>query len=173
MTESSSPWIALAGVAVGFLLGEGSRYMRYRIDIWRSKILVKAELRSVIAQLPQKCDILNQAIEHMKNQRFMPTVSVRTVTLGYYAVQESLYPHLKPIERNCLHVIFERLRIADEQMDEFESSFMRAIKDKIPTDPWGTFIGRCEELLASYAVVEHLAQSYLAGKPEDVFARPT
>jgi hypothetical protein len=89
MQGSSSPWIALAGVAVGFLLGEGSRYVRYRVEISRNKRLVKAELQTVLAQLPQKCDILNQAIEHMKSQRFMPTLSVRTVTLGYNAVQEA------------------------------------------------------------------------------------
>jgi phytoene/squalene synthetase len=98
-------------------------------------------------------------------------ISVNTVTLGYYSVQESLYPHLKPIERNCLHIIFERLRVADEQMDGMEKAFMRAVKDKVLADPWSVFAGRCEELLASYDVVAELATSYLAGKPIDVFAK--
>lgn len=172
-SASSPPWIALVGVAVGFLLGEGSRYLRYRVDIWRNKRLVQIELQSVLAQLPQKRDILNQAIEHMKQQRFLPMVSVSTVTLGYYSVQESLYPHLKPIERNCLHIIFERLRVADEQMDGMEEAFVRAVKDKVLTDPWSVFGGRCEELLSSYDIVADLAASYLTGKPIDVFAKQT
>lgn len=166
----SSPLIALAGVAVGFLLGEGSRYLRYHVEIWRNKRLVLTELESVLAQLPQKRDIINQAISYMRQQRFLPMLSVSTVTVGYYSVQESLYPHLKPIERNCLHIIFERLRVADEQMDSMEEIFIRAVKEKVQADPWGTFIGRYEDLLASYDVVAELAQSYLDEKPVDVFA---
>lgn len=166
-----SPWIALVGVVVGFLLGEGSRYLRYRVDIWRNKRLVRTELQSVLAQLPQKRDILKQAIGHMSQQRFLSMISVSTVTLGYYSIQESLYPHLKPIERNCLHIIFERLRVADEQMDRMDEAFMRAVKDKVLADPWIVFAGRCEELLASYDVVAKLAASYLAKKPVDVFAK--
>jgi hypothetical protein len=169
MSTSTSPLIALAGVAVGFLLGEGSRYGRYRLEIWRNKRLIKTELTSVLAQLPQKCDILHQAIEHMKQKRFMPTMSVRTVTVGYDSVQKALYPHLTPIERNCLHVIFERLRVADEQMDRLEEAFLRAVNDKVHTDPWLAFISRCEELLESYDIVAELAQAYVSGKPINVF----
>ena len=163
----------MAGVAVGFLLGEGSRYLRYRIEIWRNKRLVRTELESVLAQLPQKRDILSQAIGNMRKQRFLPMVSVGTVTVGYYSVQESLYPHLTPVERNCLHIIFERLRVADEQMNGMEDAFVRAVKEKVLTDPWGIFIGRCEELATSYNVVADLARSYLDGKPIDVFAIKT
>ena len=169
-TIGSSPWIALAGVAVGFLPGEGSRYLRYRIEIWRNKRLVRTELQSVLGQLPQKRDILVQAIGQMKEKRFLPLVSVRTGTVGYYSVQELLYPHLRPIERNCLHIIFERLRIADEQMDRMEEAFVRALKENVLADPWGIFIRRCEELLDSYDAVAKLARSYLEGKPIDVFA---
>lgn len=168
-TTTAAPWFALVGVAVGFLLGEGSRYARYRWDIFRNRRLVRAELQAVLAQLPQKRDILQQALTHLREQRFMPTLSCRTVTTGYYSVLEQLYPHLSLRERTCLHIIFERLRVADEQTDEFEKSFVAALKDKIIGDPWVAFAGRLEELLASYQVVEVLARSYLAGKPEDVF----
>ena len=169
VTSASSPWFALAGVAVGFLLGEGSRYARYRWEINRNRRIVRAELQSVLAQLPQKRDILQQAIGHMKEQRLMPTQSVRMVATGYYSVLEDLYPHLRPIERNCLHVIFERLRVADELLDGLEDSFVRAIKDKVVPDPWATFVGRLVEILESYRMVEDLAISYLAEKPVDVF----
>ncbi len=144
--------------------------MRYRVDIWRNRRLVLTELQSVLAQIPQKRDILHQAMAHMKEQRFLPMVSVGTVTLGYYSVQASLYPHLTPMERNCLHIIFERLRVADEQMDGMEEGFMRAIKDKVLTDPWNVFANRCEELLTSYDMVAELATSYLEKNPIDVFA---
>jgi hypothetical protein len=167
--SSVSPWVGLIGVAIGFALGEGSRYGRYRWEIERNRKIVRAELESVLAQLPQKRDILQQAIEHLKEKRFMPTQSVRVVATGYYSVLDALYPHLKPTSRNCLHVIFERLRVADEIMDEFEESFVRAVKDKIIPDPYTTFSERLEELLQSYSVVEQLARSYLDGKPTNVF----
>lgn len=99
----------------------------------------------------------------------MPTQSVRMVATGYYSVLEDLYPHLKSIERNCLHVVFERLRVADELLDELEESFVRTLKDKVVPDPWAMFVGRLEEILQSYGVVEQLAISYLAKKPIDVF----
>lgn len=165
---SSFPWDALAGVALGFMLAEGSRYARHRWDIFRNK-LVRAELQTVLAQIPQKRDILQQAIAHLNEQRFMPTLSCRTTTTGYHSVLESLYPHLSLRERSCLHIIFERLRVADEQMDEFEDSFLRALKEKVISDPWATYVDRFLELLESYAVVEKLSRSYLAKQPEDVF----
>lgn len=99
----------------------------------------------------------------------MPTLSCRTVATGYYSVLEDLYPHLSLRERTCLHIIFERLRVADEQAHGFGRNFIGAVKDKILPDPWNTFAGGLEELLESYSVIEQLARSYLAGKPEDVF----
>ena len=169
IASASSPWFALAGVAVGFGLGEGSRYVRYRWEITRNCKIVCTELHSVLAQLPQKRHILQQAIAHMNEQRIMPTRSVRMVGTGYYSVLEDLYPHLRAIERNCLHVIFEHLRVADELLDGLEDSLVRAIKDKVVPDPWAMFADRLEEILESYRVVEELAVSYLAKKPVDVF----
>ena len=166
---NSSPWIALLGVALGFMLGEGSRYAKYRLQIRRNRGIVGAELRSVLAQLPQKRDILNQAIGHLRKERFMPTLSVRMVATGYHSVLEDLYPHLRPLERNCLHVVFERLRVADDQLDQFEDIFVSALKDKIVSNPWVTYRERLEQLAASYLIVEELAHSYLAGAPIDVF----
>ena len=169
--SSFSPWIALAGVVVGFLLGEGSRYARYRWEIWRNKKIIRTELQTILSQLPQKRDILRQAIAHLKQQRFMPTLSVRSVVTGYQSVLDDLYPHLSLVERNCLHVIYERLRVADEQMDGFEDSFIEAVKDKIIDNPWSAYTDRLEELLKSFDVVDQLARAYIAKKPIDVFAQ--
>ena len=156
---------------LGFLLGEGTRYARYRWEIWRNKRIVRTELQTILSQLPQKRDIIRQAIAHMKQQRFMPTLSVRSVTTGYRSVLDDLYPHLSLIERNCLHVIYERLRVADEQMDGLEESFTKAVKDKIIADPWSAYVGRLEELLESFTVIEDLARNYIVNKPVDVFAQ--
>lgn len=162
-------WIGVFGVIVGFLLGEGSRYARRRWEIWRNKRIIRTELQSILSQIPNKKDILSQAIAHFRQKRFMPTLSVRMGTTGYYSVLGDLYPHLTTAQRNSLHVIYERLRVADEQMDNLEESFVRAVKDKIITDPWDTYTGKLAELLESYKVVEQLAREYLAGRPINVF----
>ena len=168
---SISPWFALAGVLLGFLLGEGSRYARYRWEIWRNKRIIKTELQTILSQLPQKQDILRQALGKLKEKRFMSTLSVRAVTTGYHAVLDDLYPHLSLVERNCLHVVYERLRVMDEQMDGLEQTFISSVKDKIIGDPWSAYGGRLEELLESCAVIDDLARGYIAGSPVDVFAQ--
>ncbi len=168
-TNPIQPWVALVGVVIGFLLGEGSRLARYFWQIHRNKQLVQAELKAVLAQIPQKRDILDQAIAAMRKGHLLPTKSVRAVATGYQTVLEELYPHLSDIERNCLHVIYERLRVADEFMDAFEENLTRAIREKIFPDPWAVHIGKVDELLQSYTVIEELARSYLRGAPVDVF----
>jgi hypothetical protein len=163
------PWVALIGAIVGFLFGEGSRLIRHYWQIHRNKQLVKAELKAILAQLPYKKDILNQAIISMKGGRLLPMVSVRVLAIGYQSVLEELYPHLSALQRHCLHVIYERLRLADQFMDSFEDDFTKAIREKTFPDPWAAYIGKTEEILESYRVVEDLAQSYLSCNPIDVF----
>jgi hypothetical protein len=164
-----SPWIGLAGVALGFLLGEGSRYIRYKLDIHRNRKIIRSELQSVLAQIPLKRDILQQAIAHMENKQIMRTQSVHMVAVGYYSVLEDLYPHLTPMNRNCLHVIFEHLRVAEEVLDKFEESFTSAVKDNIIDDPWKAFSYRLKEIMDTFNTVESLIQSYLSNKSIDVF----
>ena len=103
----------------------------------------------------------------------MPTLSVRMVTTGYRSVLNEVYPHLTLVQRNCLHVIYERIRVADEMMDGFEESFAKTAKEKIIDDYWNVYIGRLDELLQSYSIVEVLARKFLANKPVDVFAGPS
>lgn len=171
MTDPATPqpWWALAGVIVGFCLGEGSRYLHYRWDICRNKRLVKEELRSVLTQLPQKAGVLRLAIVKLREKQILSTRSVHLITIGYSSVLSDLYPHLSLIQRNCLHAIYERLRVADDVMDAFEDDFVRALREKVISDPWAAYVGRLEDILHSFVDVEELAKSYLSGNPIDPF----
>ena len=166
---SPQPWWALAGVVVGFCLAEGMRYVRYRWEIHRDRRLVKEELRAVLAQLPQKADILRKAIAKLQQKQVLPTMSVHALTTGYSSVLSALYPHLSLVERNCLHVIYERLRVMDEVMDSLERDFLAAVREKTVDNPWVVYADRLDDMLHSVGVVEELAKSYLSGKPVDVF----
>ena len=105
------------------------------------KRIVRTELRSTIrlTPAPQARHAARQAIVHLKQQRILPMVSVRAVTTGYRsALDGSSSPFIACPTATRLHVIYERLRVADEQMDEFEESFIKAVNNKIIQNPWST-----------------------------------
>ncbi len=122
-----------------------------------------------MSQLPQKADILRQAIAKLRNKQVLPMVSVHAITTGYSGALSDLYPRLSLVERNCLHVIYERLRVADEVMDSFDKDIVAALRDKVVGDPWTAYADRLEDILCSLDIVEQLTKSYLSGKPVDVF----
>ncbi len=160
---------ALFGVLLGFGLGEGTHYIRHRLRIRRLRKLIFAELKCVLAQIPQKKDIVSQIVESLCRQEIMPGTSVPVLSLGYRTNIGELYPHLTPEQRNCLHVIHERLAVSESVLDSYATDIVAAIQEKVIVDPFTTFQDRMGEILQSYKVVERLIESYLTGKPIDVF----
>lgn len=163
------PAWSLAGVVVGYCLGEGTRWMRERLRVRRLKKVLRAELSSVRAQIKDKEDILLQAIQALNTQEVLPMISVHTIRTGYDVHFNELYERYSDHERNCLHVIYERVRIADEMMDSFHEDFQKALKDGYVKQPWDFARGQLENLLESYKVVDKLTESFLKGKLVDVF----
>ena len=163
------PWVALIGAVVGFSLGEGSRLFRGWWNVRKNRNVIEAELQSILCQISDKLDILKQELEHLKSKRVMPMLGVRSVMIGYQSIVQDLYPNLSVLERNCLHVIYERLRVADEFMERFESDISTAIREKVIEDPYNVFAGKIEDLIDSYQTVKDITTSYLVGTPVDVF----
>ncbi|MAL98034.1 MAG: hypothetical protein CL583_06245 [Alteromonadaceae bacterium] len=161
--------MAIVGVLLGFMLGEGARWIRYRYSIRVAKAALAAEIRADFAQLPKKLDIFQQSVSAMKKGQVLRMQSVHFAVSGYNRAISGFYPHFTTKERTCLHVIYENFRIVDEFMDEFEDRIVAATKDEAIRDPWTIYINKCNDLMASLEVQKHLAQSYLEGKPEDVF----
>lgn len=159
----------ILGVILGFLLGEGSRYLRYWLRIRRLKRIVKEELRSILFQIPLKRDVVNQIITKLENQRILSGVSVGIINTGYKQHITELYEHLSFLQRNCLHVIHEHLNLADKTLFSFEHEIISAIREKIIKNPFETYKGRFQDILKSFDVVEGLIKGYLNGKPTDVF----
>ena len=172
MVSIPTPAWGLIGVLLGFFLGEGYRLMLERYNIRKMKEVLQSELRSIKAQIKSKEDILLQAIQKFQTRHVLPTISVRTVRTGYDAYLGSLYLTYSERERNCLHVIYERLRISDEIMDSFDKDFQESLKSGLVEQPWDVAVSQLEELLRAYDVIDRLIQSFLDGTPEDVFTRP-
>ncbi len=159
----------ISSIILGFLLGEGIRYLRYRSRIRRLKCIIKEELRSILAQIPQKRGVVNQIITKLENQRILPGVSVGIINTGYKQHITELYEHLSFLQRNCLHVIHEHLNLADKTLFSFEHELISAIQERIIKNPFETCKRRFQDILKSYDVVEDLIKGYLDGKPTDVF----
>ena len=108
-------------------------------------------------------------IEAIKNRRILPGLSVAVVDTGYRRYAAELYPHQTLLERNCSHVIYERLRIADSALNSFDTDFRSAKAEGVIQDPFVAFLDKLEALIISYDVVKKLIESFLVRSPEDVF----
>jgi len=167
--EIPTPAWGLLGVVLGFTLGEGARWLREKFRIRRLKKVVQNELCAILAQIEDKEDILRQAVQALQQNKVLPMVAVRAITLGYNSHIKDLYEHYSEIERNCLHVIYERLRVADQHMEAFHDDFQKALKDRLVNDPWDAYIGYLGDIIKSYEVAKNLICSFLKRKPDDVF----
>lgn len=74
------------------------------------------------------------------------------------------------MQRNCLHVTYERVRVTDEVMDSFQDNVLEAVREGTISKPFEVFASILDDMLKSLEVVEELAKSYLARTPTDVFA---
>jgi hypothetical protein len=166
--ESPSFW-AIAGVVIGYALNEISRVIRDAFKRKNIKNVIVEELISIKYQIDQKIDILNQAISALKNGDYLATESVPIITIGYETNINNIYSELNVRERNCLHVIYSRLKIAEDIMRKFEVDFLTNVTNKTIKNPFAMSIDRMEELIESYNVVKELIDSYQNDKPIDVF----
>ena len=168
LLKSPCLW-SLIGVLLGFLLGEGNSYIRYRSRIWKLKRIIKEELRSILAEITQKKDIVNQIIAALEKKRVLPGLSVGIINTAYKQHIGELYEHLSLLERNCLHVIHGHLDTNDKVLSSFERDFKSAIQTGVIDKPFEFYKGHFKDILETYNTVEILIKTYLAGNPIDVF----
>ncbi len=72
----NQPFWTLTAVFFGFMLGEGTRFIRDKFKIRRFKRAIKKELESVKYQIFHKKDIVSQIINHLENKRLLSGLSV-------------------------------------------------------------------------------------------------
>ena len=159
----------VVGVVLGFSLGEGVRLLRE----WRRKkrllTALRCELQSIKAQLPQKTKILEEMKAALSRGKILPGESVRMIDIGYRQYVGELHPYLTLQQRNCLHVIYERLRVADRRMESFVGDFRAAIQEGVLDDPFRDYSYNLDDLIDSCGTVGKFIDSYLCGDPIDPF----
>lgn len=168
--EKKEVW-TLIGVALGFLLAEGSRWFREFNRRKRVKGALRDELDTNLHLIEQKKDTLRQMIQALEQRKILPGESVHSASIVYTAQISLLSEFLKPLERDSLHVVYERLRVADKMMDEFEYRIKKDLELKVMKNPWAAYKTQLTELSVSYDVVQSLIKDFIAKKPRDVFYR--
>lgn len=166
--DEAALW-TLAGVFVGFSLGEGSRYVRHRVRIGRLKRVLYSELESIKAQIPFMRDICEQIIRSLDQREILPGLAVPTINEGYRSVIGEIYEYLTLLERNCLHIIYGRLKAGEGFLTSFERQLIDVVRDNTIVSPFDVFADQVNEIRKSYDYVEELIESYLQRTPIDVF----
>lgn len=110
-------------------------------------------------------------IQYLHTNQYLAGNSVRSINSGYNQYIAELYEHYSLIEKNCLHVIYERLRICDEILSDFEQCFLDALQRGVIKEPYKAYAERLQDIYDNYTVIEELIKSFLSGTPKDVFPK--
>jgi hypothetical protein len=60
--------------------------------------------------------------------------------------------------------------VGDETLSRYDADLVATLRDQTVEDPYGVYVDRMKDLLASYGTAMELLRSFLDGKPIDVFA---
>jgi len=167
MTEAI--W-SLLGVVLGFALAEGTQWLkRHRLRKRLREALV-AELQSINRMVPSKVDVLNQAESYFKEARVMPTQVTHFPRDIYSRVIVEAPEILENWERDCLHIIYERLRVIDVSMDSMKERFISMSSSYSSEQAISDAVGCIGDLKEALSQTSGLAQSVITGKCFDVYA---
>ena len=165
-------WIAaLIGVVLGIILTETSTVIK---DIYKARKYNDAlndELSANLHQLKYKEDIANQMIAALKKGRFLPGWSVPFASTVYEHHFPSIINRLKPIERDNVRHIYGQLHILDEITKTMEGDFKEDTKTDVMKSTVEAYIGRVDDVLQNYQILNDLISKYLDKKPVDIYQR--
>lgn len=168
MIEDKAFW-GLIGVALGFFLNVVYSYILKRIRVYQLNKALHEECRSLLTQIPQLVDIFKKCIDNLDQGRILPGPAVRSLSIVYRSTISEIYPYLSLKNRNLLHVVYERLRVGDDILENYVSILSRELQEKLLEDPIQGWIIRMKDQLESYKTTTVLLKSYLRGEPIDVF----
>jgi hypothetical protein len=153
--------VGLIGVVLGFLL---SQFATTWWELWKGKQAIKhiaEELQANLEVLPQRRDIVKKIKAALDQNEILPGQGVPFLTKAYEYNLHIAYPYLSPIQRDSLHVIYERLKHADIFLFAFESELIKHLDLKLMNNPFNVYSLRMDEILKSFSVIEGLGKNIL------------
>jgi predicted MPP superfamily phosphohydrolase len=160
---------SLLGVLVGFILSEGTQLVKSKFSEKELREGLLAELQAITRMIPSRHDILLQAEHHLNNSHSMPTTSTHFPSSIYKKIIASNPNIISPKERDCLHVLYERLRIIDEAMDNFESRLTTISSAHSPSQAIKASLASVHDLQEALNVSSTLAKSVIDKSPINVY----
>lgn len=157
------------GVVLGFFLNVAHSYYLRRKRICDLKKALRDECKSLVSQLPQLVDIYEQCVQKLNQGKILPGPAVSSLSTVYRSTISEIYPYLSLKERNLLHVVYERLRVGDEILQNYVSILSRELQEPLIKDPIQGWIVRMNDQIDSYRIIEGLLKSYINKEPIDVF----
>ena len=172
MLEDKAFWGVIGtvlGVVLGFFLNVAYSYIVKNLHVRKLKQSLQDECRSLLTQIPQLTDIFEQCVDNLNQGKILPGPAVRSLSTVYRSTITDIYPFLSIKERNLLHVVYERLRVGDEILENYVSLLSRELQENLIKDPIQGWIVRMNNQLDSYEIIIDLLKSYLNHSAKDVF----
>ncbi|MHB8068622.1 MAG: hypothetical protein ACYDIC_12075 [Desulfobaccales bacterium] len=168
MLDEKAIW-GLIGVVLGFSLNVVHSFIMKKIRVRQLKKALRDECQSLLSQVPQLVDIFEQCIDNLSQGKILPGPAVRSLSTVYRSTISEIYPYLSLKERNLLHVVYERLRVGDEILENYVSILSRELQEKLIKDPIQGWIVRMKGQIDSFVIIDDLLKSYIKCEPRDVF----
>jgi hypothetical protein len=159
------PFWSILGVLVGFLLGEGTRYFRYKIRILRLKRVVREELKTIIMYTNLKIDFIETKLLELLRNKKIPTGNVtKTITIGFNHHFSELYEYFSPIQRMYLHLIYQNIEVGEQTLSSIKNDLISTLNSNIFDDPYQPSILTLESTIELYKNTKSLIEEYLKNK---------
>lgn len=161
---------SILGVVIGFGLAELTQWFKVRRIEQSLRAGLVAELKAIVRMIPHKVHVISQAEAVLDSSRIMNTSSTHFPDHVYHRILETAPSLLSGTERDCLHILYERLRITDQMMDGLEGRFHHISETHtIEMAVRGT-AGALDDVKAGLTHSGDLANSAIKGNPIDVYA---
>jgi hypothetical protein len=153
----------ILGTIFGFLLAEGSRFLRERHRIKKLKKVIEIELKDILKQIPLKREIISITIKNLDKKQILNPSSVKFPTIGYLSSITELYSNLDNYQRISLRIIYDIIISLEELLDNFEKDLLAAIKDKVIPSPFEAYKNKLNDFNNNLTVIDKIINSYLYG----------
>ncbi|WP_456426974.1 hypothetical protein [Rhodocaloribacter sp.] len=166
--------LALAGVVIGFLLSEISGAYKKHREREDSKVALLDEVRFNHEQTINKIDILNQAIDALKKERFLSTKCAKYSTTEFESLYPLALPKLTRLQRDNLRHLNSFYITIDKLLDSFDESFKNdidnaEIRRNTIESVYQAAIIQLENIKNSLSASLELSSRLLEGNPLPIF----
>ncbi len=163
--------VTLGAVLLGFMLGQGARYIEEEIRRRRAERFIKQELETNLAMIPQHLDRLVKMQKSAKQEELLFGEGVRFMTTAYEQGAELAFKRFSLLERDNLHFFYWYFRRTDEFMETYKDFALRMIESKHIKAPFAGFVGVIGDFINQMNLAQEMVKEFLDGKPRDVLYR--